>query len=49
MTRLETIATRQKKSFARDLMFAVLVASAAVISIASLRMAIDAATLLAQR
>lgn len=49
MTRLQTIATRQKKSFARDVLFAVLVATAAVISIASLRVAIDAATLLAQR
>jgi hypothetical protein len=49
MTRLQTIATRQKKSFARDVVFAVLVATAAVVSITSVRMAIDAATLLAQR
>jgi len=49
MTRLQTIATRQKKSFARDVLFALLVATAAVISVASLRVAIDAATLLARQ
>ena len=49
MTRLQTIPTRQKKSSARDVLFALLVATAAVISVTSLRMAIDAATLLAQR
>ena len=39
----------EEERIARDVLFAVLVATAAVISIASLRVAIDAATLLAQR
>ena len=49
MTRLEGIAIRQKKTFTRDMLFAVLVATAALIGVASLGTAIDAATLLVQR
>lgn len=49
MTRLDTIALRQKKTFSRDMLFAAFVALAAVVSIASLSTAIDAATLLVQR
>jgi len=42
--RLENIATRQKKTFARDALFACFVALAAVISITSLHTAASAAT-----
>ncbi|MDX2093239.1 MAG: hypothetical protein SFX73_35680 [Kofleriaceae bacterium] len=49
MTRLDTIALRQKKTFSRDVLFAALVTLAAVVSIASVTTAIDTATLLVQR
>jgi hypothetical protein len=41
--RLQTIATRQSKSFARDLLFSALVALAAVVSITSVATAAEAA------
>lgn len=48
--RLDTIATRQKKSFVRDLLFASLVALAAVVSVSSVGTAVAAAnTHVAQR
>ncbi len=47
---LATIATRQKQSFVRDLLFAALVALAAVVSISSVGTAVTAAnTHVAQR
>jgi hypothetical protein len=47
---LETIATRQKKSFVRDVVFAALVALAAVVSVSSVGTAVAAAnTHVAQR
>jgi hypothetical protein len=50
-TRLETIATRQQKSFVRDVVFAALVALAAVVSVSSIGTAVNAAstTQIAQR
>ncbi len=44
LNRLDTIATRQKKSFARDVVFAALVALAAVVSVTSIATAADAAS-----
>lgn len=44
MNRLDTIATRQRKSFARDVVFAALVALAAVVSVTSIATAADAAS-----
>lgn len=41
--RLQTIATRQSKSFVRDLVFSALVALAAVVSITSIGTAAQAA------
>ena len=49
MTRLETIATRQKKSFVRDVVFATFCALAAVVSVASVSTAVQASTQVAQR
>ncbi len=50
MTRLDTIATRQRKSFVRDAMFATLVAIAAVISLTTVGSAVHGAnTHLVQR
>jgi hypothetical protein len=43
MSRLDTIVCRQRRSRARDLMFAALVAFAAVISLSSVAVAADAA------
>ncbi|MDB4961492.1 MAG: hypothetical protein JWP01_1491 [Myxococcales bacterium] len=43
-TRLETIATRQQKSFVRDVVFAALVALAAVVSVSSVATAVHAAS-----
>jgi hypothetical protein len=48
-TRLETIATRQKKSFVRDVVFAAFIALAAVVSVASVSTAVQASTQVAQR
>lgn len=48
-TRLDTIATRQKKSFVRDVLFAAFIALAAVVSIASVQTAVQASTQIAQR
>jgi hypothetical protein len=42
MNRLDTIATRQRKSFLRDVMFAALVALAAVVSVSSIGTAVHA-------
>ena len=42
-TRLQTIATRQQKSFVRDLLFTALVALAAVVSVSSVGTAAEAA------
>jgi hypothetical protein len=47
-TRLQTIATRQQKSFVRDIMFAALVALAAVVSVSSVGTAVHAAASTAQ-
>jgi hypothetical protein len=44
MSRLDTIATRQRSSRVRDLMFACFVALAAVVSISSINTAADAAS-----
>lgn len=44
MNRLDTIATRQKKSRARDAMFAVAIAFAAVMSLTTLSTACHAAS-----
>ena len=41
--RLQTIATRQRKSFVRDLVFSALVALAAVVSVSSVGTAAEAA------
>ena len=43
MNRLDTIATRQKKSFFRDVVFAALVALAAVVSVTGVGTAVAAA------
>jgi hypothetical protein len=43
-SRLDTIATRQKKSFARDLVFAALIALAAIVAVTSIATAAEAAT-----
>jgi len=43
--RLQTIATRQRKSFVRDLVFSALVAVAAVVSISSVGTAAEAASM----
>jgi len=43
-TRLDNIATRQRKTFVRDVVFAAFVALAAVISITSINTAASAAT-----
>lgn len=49
-TRLETIANRQKKSFVRDVLFATVIALAAVVSVASVSTAVHASsTQVAQR
>ncbi len=48
-TRLESITTRQKKSFVRDVVFATFIALAAVVSIASVSTAVAASTQVAQR
>lgn len=49
-SRLETIVTRQRKSFVRDVVFAAFVALAAVVSIASVSTAVEASsTRVAQR
>lgn len=49
-TRLATIATRQKNSFLRDVVFAALVALAAVVSISTVGSAVaGASTHVAQR
>jgi hypothetical protein len=42
-TRLQTIATRQQKSFVRDLVFSALVALAAIVSVSSVGAAAEAA------
>ncbi len=47
--RLETIATRQRKSFVRDLMFSALVALAAVVSVTSVGTAAQAANMSGQQ
>lgn len=44
ITRLDTIATRQRKSFVRDALFAFAIAAAAVVSLTSLGTACHAAT-----
>jgi hypothetical protein len=50
MNRLDTIATRQKKSFVRDVVFAAFVALAAVVSITGVGTAVAASsTHVAQR
>ena len=41
--RLQTIATRQKKTFVRDLVFSALVALAAIVSVSSVGTAAEAA------
>ena len=41
--RLQTIVTRQQKSFARDLVFSALVALAAIVSVSSVGTAAEAA------
>lgn len=43
MTRLETIATRQRKSFVRDVVFAALVVVAGAVSLSSVSVAAHAA------
>src|SRR5262249_16676913 len=43
MNRLDTIATRQKKSFSRDILFACFVALAAIVSVTTVSTAVDAA------
>ncbi len=43
MTRLDNIATRQRKSFARDVVFAVLVVVAGAVSLSSVGAAAHAA------
>ncbi len=43
MTRLETIATRQRKSFVRDVLFAALVVIAGAVSVSSVSVAAHAA------
>jgi hypothetical protein len=45
--RLQTIATRQRKSFARDLLFTALVALAAIVSVSSVGTAAEAANMAA--
>ncbi|MGE0867854.1 MAG: hypothetical protein AB7P03_04805 [Kofleriaceae bacterium] len=47
MNRLDTIATRQRKSFVRDALFATLVALAAIVSVSSVSTAVAAASHLA--
>jgi hypothetical protein len=48
-TRLETIVTRQKKTFLRDVVFAGFVALAVVVSVASIGTALQVTTQIAQR
>jgi len=47
--RLQTIATRQQKSFLRDVVFAGLVALAAFVSVSSVATAAEAANLRAEQ
>jgi beta-lactamase regulating signal transducer with metallopeptidase domain len=49
MSRLETIATRQRRSRTRDLMFACFVALAAAIGASSVGAAVQAASAIAQQ
>ncbi|MGE0546576.1 MAG: hypothetical protein AB7R00_05950 [Kofleriaceae bacterium] len=49
MNRLDTIATRQRKSFARDALFATLVALAAIVSVSSVGAAVAGASQVAIR
>lgn len=49
MTHLNAIETRQRKSAARDLLFAAFVALAAVISVSTVTTAIAASSAVAQR
>ena len=49
MTHLIAIETRQRKSAIRDLMFAALVAFAAIISVSTVTSAVVAASTIAQR
>lgn len=49
MTHLNAIETRQRKSAARDLLFAAFVALAAIISISTVTTAITTASSVAQR
>jgi hypothetical protein len=44
MNRLDTIATRQKKSFVRDVVFAAFVALAAVVSVTGVGTAVAASS-----
>ena len=46
--RLQTIATRQRRTFARDLLFSALVALAAIVSVTSVGTAAKAANTTAQ-
>jgi hypothetical protein len=48
-TRLETIAARQQKSFVFDVIFATIIALAAVVSVASVSTAVQASAQVAQR
>jgi len=47
--RLQTIATRQQKTFVRDLVFSALVALAAVVSVSSVGTAAEAANMTASQ
>ena len=48
MNRLDTIASRQRKSRARDLLFAAFVAIATLVSLSSVAVAADAAQVVAR-
>ena len=48
MSRLETIASRQRKSRARDFLFAALVAVATLVSLSSVAVAADAAQIVSR-
>jgi hypothetical protein len=49
MTRLDNIATRQRKSLVRDALFATLVALAAIVSISTVSQAVKMSAQTAQR
>jgi len=49
MSHLQNIATRQRKSLVRDVLFATLVALAAIVSVSTVSQAVHASSIVAHR